>query len=53
MTIQQQDTLIAELIDLAIEMGASKSYINKLIISNGMTLQEATYRGYIKGEENE
>jgi hypothetical protein len=51
MTIQQQDTLITELIDLAIGMGASKWYINKLIIGNGMTLQEAIYRGYIE-EDN-
>lgn len=51
MTIQQQDTLIAELIDLAIGMGASKWYINKLIMSNGMSLEEAICRGYIKGDE--
>jgi hypothetical protein len=51
MTIQQQDTLIIELIELAIGMGASKWYINKLIMGNGMTLQEAIYRGYIEEDK--
>jgi hypothetical protein len=51
MTIQEQDTLIAELIELAIELGANKYYINKLIVSNGMSLDEAVYRGYIKEEK--
>jgi len=51
MTTEQQDTLITELIDLAIGMGASKWYINKLIIGNGMTLQEAIYRGYIQEDK--
>jgi hypothetical protein len=50
MTTKQQDTLISELIELAIELGANKYYINKLISGNGMTLEEAVYRGYIKGE---
>jgi len=52
MTIQQQDTLIKELIELALELGANKFYINKLILSNGMTLQEAIYRGYIVDDES-
>jgi hypothetical protein len=51
MTIQQQDTLIIELIELAIELGANKYYINKLIMGNGMTLQEAIYRGYIEEDK--
>lgn len=51
MTIQQQETLITELIELAIDMGASKWYINKLIMGNGMTLQEAVYRGYIQEDK--
>lgn len=51
MTEQQKDTLIAELIELAIGMGASKWYINKLIMGNGITLQEAIYRGYIEEDK--
>lgn len=52
MTIQQQDALIKDLIDLALELGANKFYINKLILSYGMTLQEAIYRGYIVDSES-
>jgi hypothetical protein len=51
MTTQQQDTLITELIELAIGLGANKLYINKLIITNGMTLEEAIYRGYIEEDK--
>ena len=51
MTIQEQDTLISELIELAIELGANKWYINKLIITNGITLEEAVYRGYINEDK--
>lgn len=53
MTLQEQDNLIKELIDLALEMGANKYYINKIILSNGMSLQEALYRGYIEEKEND
>lgn len=52
MTEQQKDTLIKELIELAIGMGASKWYVNNLIMENGMTLQEAIYRGYIVDNES-
>lgn len=52
MTIQQQDDLIKELIALALELGANKFYINKIILTNGMTLEEATYRGYISDNES-
>lgn len=48
MTEQQKDNLITELIVLAIGMGFSKWYIKKLIQDNGISLQEATYRGYIE-----
>jgi hypothetical protein len=52
MTLQQQDALIKELIDLTLELGANKFYINKLILTNGMTLQEAICRGYINDNES-
>lgn len=47
-TIQQQDAIIIDLIKLALELGANPLYVNKLILINGMSLQEATYRGYIE-----
>ena len=48
MNIQQQDTLIAELIDLALELGANEMYVRKLIVVNGGDLREAIYRGWVK-----
>ena len=53
MTIQQQDTLIAELIELAIEIGANEMYIRKLILVNGGDLREAIYRGWVKELEED
>lgn len=52
MTLQEKDIFIKELIELALELGANKFYINKLILSNGMTLEEAIYRGYIVDNES-
>jgi uncharacterized protein with ACT and thioredoxin-like domain len=48
MTIKQQDTLIIELIELAIEMGANEMYIRRLILVNGGDLRQAVCRGWIK-----
>jgi hypothetical protein len=52
MTLQQNDDLIKELIALSLELGANKLYINKLILSYGITWYEAIYRGFIKDEES-
>jgi hypothetical protein len=53
MTLQENDDLIKELIALALELGANKFYINKLILSYGITWYEAIYRGFIEDEESE
>lgn len=53
MTLQQTDILIKELIDLALELGANKFYINKLLLGNGLSIQESIYRGFIKDNESE
>lgn len=46
-TIQELDTIITELIELAVECGANPNYITKIIAGNGFTLVEAYYRNWI------
>jgi hypothetical protein len=51
MTQQENDDLIKELIALALELGANKFYINKIILSYGINWYEAIYRGLINDDE--
>jgi hypothetical protein len=48
----QKDDLIAELIELALELGANPFHVNKILFANGVkSIQEAVSLGYIAEEK--